>query len=134
MSAAPAEFLRVSFPRPFPSLLRHRRAWDAIANHADGFTSLRTLIVGSVFDHVDVGHAAQRQRQRAGLARASQRLGLLRPQLERNGLADNRVLAVLLFWGLIDREDANVRKNDFRVDHIGCARKSCVLLALRKND
>src|SRR2546423_3023994 len=108
MSAALAEFLRVSFPRSFPSLLRHRRAWDAVANRAQGFTSLRTLIVGSVFDYVDVGHASQRQRQGAGLARASQRLGLLRPQLERNGLADYRVLAILLFRRLIDREDANV--------------------------
>src|SRR5437762_13559961 len=103
MSAAPAEFLRVSYPRPFPSLLRHRRTWDSVANHANGFTSPQTLIVGSVFDHVDVSHAAQCQRQRAGLARAGQRLGLLRPQLERNCLADNRVLAVLFVRRLIAR-------------------------------
>src|SRR3954454_17132828 len=115
MSAALAEFLRVSFPRSFPSLLRHRRAWDAVANHAEGFASLRTLIVGSVFDHVDVGDASQRQRKRAGLAGAGERLCLLGPQLERYGLADHGVLAVLLLGRLIDREHAHVGKDDFRI-------------------
>ena len=77
------------------------------------------LIVGAVLDHVDVGDAAQRQRQRAGLACARQRLGLLGLQLKRHGLADDGVLAVFFLRRLIDREHANVRQDDFRVDDVG---------------
>ena len=56
-----------------------------------------------------VGDAAQRQRQAvAHLLGDGQDLRLLRRQLERRGLADDDLLAVLLLDGLIDGEDADV--------------------------
>jgi hypothetical protein len=93
----------------------------ARADYADAFASLRSSIVGSVLDHVEIGDAAQRQRQRAALTRARQRLGLLGLQFERDGLADYGVLAVLFLRLLVDREHADIRQNDFRVDDVGTA-------------
>ena len=50
------------------------------------------------------------------LARAGERLGLLGLQLERDGRADDGVLAVFFLRGLIDREHANVCQDDFRAE------------------
>jgi len=44
---------------------------------------------------------------------------MLRLQLERYGLADHGVLTFFFLRGLIDRENANVCQDDFRVDGIG---------------
>ena len=95
---------------------------------------LSELIVGLGVDHVEIGDAAQRQRQRAALARAGERLGLLGLQFKRHGLADHGVLAVFFLRRLVDRQNADIGQDDFRVDDIGGAGAIRVLLALGKND
>ena len=55
-----------------------------------------------------VEQAAQRERQRAELARLRERFGLARRELERRGLADHDALAVLFLDRLVDREHADV--------------------------
>ena len=65
-------------------------------------------VVDGDFHLVDVGDAAQGQRQRAGLARGGKSARLLGLQLQRHGLADDGILAVLFLRGLIDGEHANV--------------------------
>ena len=74
-----------------------------------------------VLGHVDVGDAAQRQRQRAALARARERLGLFGLQFERHGPADEGVLAFLFLRRLIDREHAHIGEDDLRMDDVGAA-------------
>ena len=50
-----------------------------------------------------------------------ERLRLLRLQFERDGLADDGVLAVLFLRRLVDRENANIGQDDFRDDDVGRA-------------
>src|SRR5215210_361332 len=120
--ALPPDFSCISYRKSYQSLLCRRRTWNAVANHVDAFAPLRSLLVSFVFDHVDIADASQRQRQRAGLARTGERLGLFGSQLERYGFSDDGVLAVFLLRRLIDGENAYVWQNDFRLDDIGCIR------------
>ena len=66
----------------------------------------------------------------------SERRRLLGLQFERDGLADDGVLAVLFLRRLVDRENANIGQDDFRVDDIGGAGaiRVGVLLAPGKNE
>ena len=61
-----------------------------------------------------IGDAAQRQRQRAELLRQRQRFGLTRRELERRGLADHDLLAVLFLDVLVDRQHAHIAEDRFR--------------------
>ncbi len=70
---------------------------------------------------VGVEQAAQRERQRSGLARQRERLGLARAQLERRGLADHHALAVLLLDRLVDREHAHVGQDGLAGGVLGAA-------------
>ena len=79
------------------------------------------FIFRAALDDVDVGNAAQRQRQRAGLARAGEDFGLFGLELERHGLADHGVRAVFFLRRLVDRQYADVAQDDFRVDRVGGA-------------
>src|SRR4051812_3772786 len=119
-SASSPDFSCSSYRNSYQSLLCRRRTWNAVANHVDAFAPLQGLLVSFVFDHVDIADAAQRQRQRAGLARTGERLRLFGSQLERYRLSNDGVLAVFLLWRLIDGENAYVWQNDFRLDDIGC--------------
>src|SRR5512140_3633623 len=111
-SASSADCPCISYRASSRSLQCRRRAWDAVANDVDGVAALWS-IVGSVLDHVDIGNTSQRQLQRAALARPGQRLGLFGFQLERYGLADHGVLAVLFLGCLVDGENADIRQDDF---------------------
>src|ERR1700688_505531 len=64
--------------------------------------------------------------------RARERLGLLRLEFERHGLADHGVLAVFFLRRLIDGEHADVRQDDFGNDDVGRTRAAGVLVAFRK--
>ena len=86
---------------------------DAEADHVDAGRAGRVVVgrVGVVLAGVE--QAAQRQRQRAELARQRERLGLARRELERRGLADHDALAVLFLDRLVDREHAHVGQDRF---------------------
>src|SRR6266849_3283830 len=93
-------------------------ACSGFRSDIDAVATPERLIVGSGLDRVEIGNAAQRQRQRAGLARAGKRLGLLGLPFKRDGLADHDVLAVFFLRSLVDSEHANIGQDDFRDDDI----------------
>src|SRR6185437_4100356 len=132
--ASPAYFPCTSFQTSFWSLLYRRWAGNAVTNHVDAVAPPRTLIVIPVVDHVDVGDAAQRQRQRAGLVRTGEGFRLLGLQLEGDGLAHDGVLALFFLRSLIDRENADVGEDDLGTDVIGRSGAVRILVAFRKND
>src|SRR3954453_21625569 len=101
MSAFFAVSPRISYRASFQSLLCRRRTGNAVTNDVDGVAALGRLVIRLDLGGVDVGNAAQCQRERAALARACERLGLLRPQFQRDGLADNDVLPVLFLRRLV---------------------------------
>src|SRR6476620_1917580 len=115
------------------SLLCRRLGRYAVANDIDAVAAPVSLVVGVALDDVDVGDAAQRQRQRAALARAGERFGLFRLQLQRHGPADQGGLAVFFLRRLVDRQHADVGQDDFRIDRIGPAVSVRVLFAPGKN-
>src|SRR5207237_5200065 len=92
-----------------------------VANYVDALVSFLNLILGPAFGRVDIGDAAQRERQRAALARARQRLGLLGLQFERDGAADEGVDALFFLRRLIDRQHTDVGENVFGLDSVACA-------------
>src|ERR1700759_3624334 len=105
----PTSFRSSPWSRLYSSLLRRGRRRDAVANDIDAVAALAVaLVFGIAFDKAGVGDAAQRQRQRAGLPHACQRLGLVGLQFERHGLAEHGVLAVFLLRRLINRENADI--------------------------
>ena len=91
------------------------------------------LILGPAFGRVDIGDAAQRERQRAALAGARQRLGLLGLQFERDGAADEGVDALFFLRRLIDRQHTDVGENDFGLDGVASAALR-ILFALGEDD
>src|SRR3978361_1622237 len=115
MSAS--DFPCTSYRASSRSLLYRLLAGNAVANDIDAVVALD--FVGLDLDRLDVDEAAQRQRQRAALARAAQRLGLFRLQLQGDGLADEGVGAVFFLRRLVDRENPDVGQDDFRTDEIG---------------
>src|SRR6185312_3039409 len=132
--ASPAHFPCTSFQASSWSLLYRRWAGNAVTNRVDAVAAPRTLIVILVVDHVDVGDAAQRQRQRAALVRAGEGFGLLGLQLEGDGLAYDGVLALFFLRSLINRENADVVEDDLGVDVFSRSGAVRILVALRKYD
>src|SRR6266850_5560050 len=115
--SASADYPCTSYRASFRSLLDHRLGADAITNDVEAFAAPDFFF--HLGDRVGIGDAAQRQRYRAGLARARQRLGLLGFQLEGRGPADARAGTVFFLRRLVDRENPNVGQDDFRADDIG---------------
>ena len=74
---------------------------------------LRSAVVDSLSVLLASSEAAQRERQRAELARQRERLGLARGEFQRRGLADDDALAVFLFDRLVDRQHADVGQDRF---------------------
>src|SRR5579871_2448212 len=116
--ASETDFPRTSYRLVLWSLLDRRGAVHSVTNHIDAGARVASLVERD-FHLVDVGDAAQGERERAGLARRRENHGLFGLQLERRGLADDDVLAVLFLRGLIDGENANIRENDLRDDEVG---------------
>src|SRR5205807_6816934 len=93
--ASLTDFPQTSSRASFRSLLCRRLIGDPVANHVDAPVSFLNLLFGTAFGRrVDIGDAAQRECQRAALACARQRLGLLGLQFERDGAADEGVDAL----------------------------------------
>src|SRR6266576_760698 len=101
------------------SLLWRYRTWNAVANDIHAFAALDDI--DGLFRRVDIGNAAQRQRQRAALPGASQYLRLVRLQFERGGLADHAVRAVLFLGRLVAGQPANVAPADLPMDETRAA-------------
>src|SRR5207245_3244763 len=112
--------------------LAHRRAGKHLAVVATkyGDEPVRLVTARSV-RRAGVDHAAQRERERPGLARPGQSLGLHGLQLERRGLSNYGILAVLFAGSLIDGKDADIFQNDFGGDHILAV--CWILLSLRQD-
>src|SRR4029453_18509199 len=113
MFASSAEFPCTSYRASFRSLLHRLLAGTAVTNNVEVFAAP----LGGLFrlvDRLDVGDAAQRQRQRAALARAGEHFGLIGLQLERNRPADQGAAAFFFLRRLVDRENANIAEDDFR--------------------
>ena len=70
------------------------------------------------FGRIRINQTAQRQRESTALAGPDESLGLRRLQLERNGLADERILAILFPGGLIDGQNPDIAQNDFGNDDV----------------
>src|SRR5664279_1089262 len=108
---AVAKFPVTMSPRPFARSFRCRRRADAKADDIDGIALARILVIGRRFLLRCVGHAAQRQRQRADLLRKHQGFGLAGAEFKRGGLADDDLLAVFLLDILVDRQHADIAEN-----------------------
>src|SRR5260221_13572928 len=104
--SASADLPCTSYRASFRSLLHQLLAGNAVTNDVDAFVALG--FVSLDLDRLDVDDAAQRQRQRAALARAGERLGLFGLQFQGDGFADEGIGAVLFLWRLVDRENADI--------------------------
>ena len=88
------------------------RRGDAEADHVDAACARPLCRRHRRFAGV-IDHAAQRERQRAELARKREGLGLARREFQGRGLADHNLLAVLVLDGLIDGEHAHIGEDGF---------------------
>src|ERR1700742_3597684 len=116
-----------------PPSLRRGSVWivDAVADDVDAWALAR--VVGGDRPLVDVGDAAQCERQRSGLARGSNLGGLLGLQFKRDGPADHVVGAFFFLRRLVDGEDSNIGQCDLGDDKIGQLRIR-ILDATGEND
>src|SRR5581483_9860334 len=114
----------------FLSWRRHRA--DTEANHVDGISLALVGIVGLAF--AGVGDAAQRERQRAALARNSDKLRLGGRELQHRRLADDHFLPVLLLELLIDRQYANVAEDRLAAHEVAAGRLLHFAVMFGKND
>ena len=74
--------------------------------------ALGSLVSALLSDGIDVGDAAQRQRERAGLVGGASASVCSGFSSSVTVSTDHRVLAILFLGRLVDREDADVRQDD----------------------